>query len=43
MSDNIAENGSGYSDILYSVDDSVATLVITRRKRLNAFNGHTIH
>jgi 2-ketocyclohexanecarboxyl-CoA hydrolase len=32
----------GYSDILYSTADNVATIVINRPKSLNAFTGHTI-
>lgn len=42
MSNNLAGNKGGYTDILYSVADSVATIVINRPSRLNAFNGHTI-
>jgi len=32
-----------YTDILYSVDNYVATIAINRPKRLNAFTGHTIN
>jgi len=42
MNEGNPENTGGYTDILYSVSDAVATIVINRPKRLNAFNGHTI-
>jgi 2-ketocyclohexanecarboxyl-CoA hydrolase len=34
--------GAGYSDILYSIDNGVATITINRPKRLNAFTGDTL-
>lgn len=33
---------AAYKDILYQVDDNVATIAINRPKRLNAFTGDTI-
>lgn len=35
-------SSSGYTDILYSVKNYVATITINRPQRLNAFTGHTI-
>lgn len=31
-----------YSDLLYAVDDGVATIAINRPQRMNAFTGHTL-
>src|SRR5271170_3950583 len=31
-----------YTDILYGVDDGVATVTINRPARMNAFTGHTL-
>lgn len=42
MNDDKADEAGSYSDILYNVADSVATIAINRPKKLNAFNGHTI-
>jgi 2-ketocyclohexanecarboxyl-CoA hydrolase len=42
MGDAVTEGTSAYSDILYGVDNLVATIAINRPDRLNAFNGHTL-